>query len=401
VGVRPFYFRPITATKHVESTFCTLSGREFDSPRLHHFQVMNGIMKLIRLVIIVSLLFSQQLNAQITDTLGINAELRIDSREKGMIDGAYIYATNLNTYEAKGVKSSKGKAILYLQLNHLYLVEVSHPGFYKKSIHIETKVGKKDIVNSQIEIDIILKKNCENDTAIGVIMEQAMGRVVYNKSSGKFEYDLKFTNKMEALYEEMRIKRCELADKVRKAQKLAVDMGDSAKMATKQAEITAEMNQLAIDIALFEEGIKKYGDKDLESKNIVAFKPEEEKPKEDSVIIAAMIISDTATKDTVIMSQASDTNIIDSEKTEKFDEKQPRIFIFPRHGWPSELANYLKGSDYTGMPIGTYTYDLTKSRTSIYIEDADELRKKFPIEFDQAFKNWDYIVKMNTPNNEP
>jgi len=55
-----------------------------------------------------------QLFSQIRDTMGIITELRIDSREKGLISGAYIYLTNLNTYEAKGYSSSNGKAVLYL-----------------------------------------------------------------------------------------------------------------------------------------------------------------------------------------------------------------------------------------------------------------------------------------------
>lgn len=230
-----------------------------------------------------------------------------------------------------------------------------------------------------------------------------MGRVVYNRNSGIFEYDLKYTNKMEALYEEMRSKRCELAAKVRKAQKLAIDMGDSAKMAVKKAEITAELEQLTIDISTLEEGITEYGQKDLESKNIVAQKRQErDKQREEQVVVNQKSVVDSTIKDTSLATLASDSNQNEiADNTPKFDEKKARIFIFPRHGWPSELANYLQGSNYTGLPIGTFSYDLTESRKNIYVEDAEELRKKFPVEFDQAFKNWDYIVKMNSPNNEP
>jgi len=334
------------------------------------------------------------LYGQSNDTTGLFTEISIDSWEKGPLSDAYIYCTNLNTYEAKGVKSINGKALLYLLPNSLYLLEVSHTGFYSKAIHIETNIGKNNsLSDTKIIVQIILKKNCESDSIAGIIMSEAMGRVSFNRNTAKFEYDLKYTNKMEAIYEDIRTKRCDLAAKVKKAQKLAVEMGDSAKMAERKTEIEAEMAQLAKEIALLEEGVKIFGEKDLRAKDIAL----NDKTEPDSTI--AMNVE--SGNNIVFADSFSTSDSIKKQKTRtsKFDERKPYIFIYPRHGWPSELAKYLKEPNYAGASIGTFSYDLTESRKDIFIEDAEELRKKFPTEFNQAFPNWDYIVQVNSPKN--
>lgn len=322
-------------------------------------------------------LFSEYLSAQ-EDTNAILALITVDSWEKPKISGARIACTNLNTMEAKGTKTTNGLARLYLSFNTLYVIEVSYPGFYKKAIHVETTIGKKDILpNMTVNIEFLLKKNCENDSMEGTIMNEAMGRITYNKHNRQFEYDTRYTYRMENIYEDIRKKKCELAAKVRRAQKIAVEMGDSAKNTAKIAELKAELEQLAVEINKLEQGVREYYEKDLKDKNVASF--------------SGKI---TASADTVT---ASDTTSSEDWKKvkPKFDEKKPYIFIFPRHGWPSELANYLQDSSYNAHSIGYFCYSLNEEKREIYIEDAAELREKFPAEFDKAFYNWDYIVNVN------
>lgn len=314
------------------------------------------------------------------DSSNILAIVTVDSWEKQKINGAHIFCTDMNTYEAKGTTTVSGIARIYLNLNTLYLLEVSYPGYYKKAIYVETNTGKKNIPSSlTISIEILLKKNCENDTLEGVIMNEAMGRITYNNFSGKFEYDTRYTYRMENIYEDLRKKRCELAGKIRQAQKIAIEMGDSAKNTEKVAQLEAELERLAVEINKLETSVKEYAEKDLNEK-IESFNGIKNKQTTGS---------DTSRQN---VSTSSD----EWKKVKpKFDETKPYIFIFPRHGWPSELQRFLQDSNYISQPIGTFCYSLNDEKKDIYIEDASELRQKFPNEFNKAFYNWDYIVNMN------
>jgi len=54
----------------------------------------------------------------------------------------------------------------------------------------------------------------------------------------------------------------------------------------------------------------------------------------------------------------------------------------------------LLNPNYKPRAIGTYAYTQQETKKEFYIDDVVELREKFPVQFDQAFKNWDYLVEL-------
>jgi len=97
-----------------------------------------------------------------------------------------------------------------------------------------------------------------------------------------------------------------------------------------------------------------------------------------------------------IKSQEADKEkyYIKPTKAPVFDQSRPFIYIQPKNSWPSELRLQLLDSNYQSKAIGTYAYTANEIKKEFYIEDVEELRQKFPDEFNAAFKNWDYLVEL-------
>ncbi|MEA3495653.1 MAG: hypothetical protein U9R42_06415 [Bacteroidota bacterium] len=249
-----------------------------------------------------------------------------------------------------------------LELDKEYTIHFSHPKYYSKSIEIDTRVPKKKKTqNFMFEIEVAFDKNCENNPRFAKIIDVAIGRLDYNRNKNNFYYDNRYTFKMGEKYETLKKLRCKIAKEIeknkRKTEKLAKRNADIAKM----KELQAEQEKLLAQQSLIINPEKK-----------VVSKSSKKKPKEKVATVKKQ------------------------PKKIVFDKNQKEIHIFPKHGWPSELANSILEENYKPKTIGTYTYDLRKGRKDFFVSDADELRKAFPDEFNKAFDNWDYIVKTNT-----
>jgi len=76
-----------------------------------------------------------------------------------------------------------------------------------------------------------------------------------------------------------------------------------------------------------------------------------------------------------------------------FDDSKEFIYLKPKHSWPSELQKYLEDPYYIPRAIGTFAYTLDENKKEFFIENVDELRLKFPKQFEEAFPGWDYVVE--------
>ena len=70
-----------------------------------------------------------------------------------------------------------------------------------------------------IELEVAMDENCEGSPNLADVIYRPIGRVHYNKSKSKFDYDKDYTFRMGARYDDRRRKRCALVAEKLRAQK--------------------------------------------------------------------------------------------------------------------------------------------------------------------------------------
>jgi len=129
-------------------------------------------------------------NAQ--DTNHINAKITVDSWENSKLNDAEVIYTDLINRISRTETTVLGYCELKLDLNTSFLIEIKHPDYYTKSIEVETDVPRKQLHKSHsLILEILLKKNCDEDPAKAQITADPIGRVKFDKGRKEFQYELK------------------------------------------------------------------------------------------------------------------------------------------------------------------------------------------------------------------
>ncbi len=317
-------------------------------------------------------------------TPGLKVFFRVQSRESLLLPDVKILLKDLTAgTQSEYYSNDSIMSEFDLSFNKEYEFDFIHPDYYEKSVVIRTDVPRRFMSERySLEIEITLDRNCENDPEKRKVIYKPIGRIEFNRNKKKFDYDVPYTIRMGERYNERKNERCDLvAEEERMRKKLLKLEAAANENPEKYAELKRMEEQLKAIAILQQKTYEKQKEESLEEirqekEALLARAREEEKLKQASKTESELAIY--------------------KNKGNKFDETQPQIYIFPRSGWPSELANYiLHPETYKPRPIGTFTYDLTKGRSDFYVFDAEELRKKFPEQFQKAFPNWDYIVETN------
>lgn len=326
------------------------------------------------------------LNPLIAQPYYLETIIKLSSKQELVMNNVIVTITNQQTNEQQQYTTVDTIVNSYiLELNQDYLIEFRHPAYYSKSIIINTNLPKKksrDVY--KIEIDVSMDENCEQNPNFADIIFKPIGRIEFNRSKTKFDYDREYTFRMGSRYDDRRKKRCAIVAEQERARKRIEKLSNKRNADT---SIVRQIKEEEQRIANLEK---------RKAEQIHIFKEESEKE------IGAVVLAEKEKKEkSRIAEEKKKEEELEAKKlaetrTPKFDETQPRIYIYPMHSWPSELAEYvLRPEDYKRKPIGTFTHDLQKSRKEFYIEDVEELRTKFPKQFNQAFKNWDYVYETN------
>jgi len=333
--------------------------------------------------------------AQDADEGFLNTTVKVYNINKEKLETITIIYTDLSTNQVLKTATVGGSAFFRLKLNSKYLVIVSGYGYYTKTIEINTDV--KRIGNYPAfytEIEITLFENCENNSAKANILEYPIGRILYNNSKTKFEYDFAYTSEMTELYNERYQERCKKAEKEIAEQTTKAEPKEPEK--TKSEPVVKETPKK--EPAPTKVAEQKINDQNAQTEN----KNETEKVIE-SVKIANQILSEDEPLPDVQPNQSIVTK--EYEKKEApvtiirnpiFDQSRPFIYLQPKNSWPSELRSHLLDPAYKARAIGTFAYTENETKKEFFIEDVPELREKFPKQFDIAFKNWDYLVELYT-----
>ncbi|MFC2114065.1 hypothetical protein ACFLRI_01805 [Bacteroidota bacterium] len=331
------------------------------------------------------------------DTNYILAKITVDSWENPRFNDAIVIWTDIISREQKIDTTQEGLCELKLNLKTSYLLEVRHPDFYTKAIEVETGVPKKELHKAHtLYLEVLLKKNCDENPAKAKITDEPIGRVAFDKNQKKFQYDYDITYKMGEKYEEIRKERCRLVEERKKeAKRLADEQEKARKLAEKQAAEFAEQQRVVaekarIDSIYAAEKMKEQDQLAEINQKRIEREEQEQRLKEEEERFRLEREN----------REAEERRLAEEEKEAKkrepkFDENRETIFIYPKNSWASTLANSISDPGEERGAIGTFTYSITEGRTDFYVEDAEELRQKFPKEFDNAFPNWDYVVDVN------
>nr|MBC8342378.1 hypothetical protein [Bacteroidota bacterium] len=317
----------------------------------HIFSKLNGFFCLLCLCIPITNVYAQ-------DTNYIKANITVDSWENPKFNDAVVRYTDIFSNESKADTTKKGLCIVKLNLNTTYLIAVSHPEFYTKSIEVETDVPRKQLHKSHtLFLEIILKKNCDENPAKVELTPDPIGRVKFNRGDKEFQYDYEFTYLMEAKYEEERKLRCRIAEELRKeAKRQEEERLKALKLAEKMASEKAERDRLLAEKARIDSiqmaTAKQESDRlaMIEQKRLER-EAEEKRIKEEN----EKFRQERAAR------EAEERRLAEERKQAKkreprFDETKEFIFIYPKHGWPSALANSILEPGSEIGPIGTFTY---------------------------------------------
>ena len=406
-------------------------------------------------LIIAILSQSSALIAQVEEDEGyLTTSFRVTDENKLFINGVKIIYTDLNTNQVEYKTASNGKVDIKLRLDRNYLIIISDPAYYTKTIEVKThirEIGYSTSFFSNIEVTLL--ENCEKNPSRSNILDKPVGRVIYDNYKRKFVYDYSYTEKMATLYMEEYYIRCEqfeldqelalaeekqkqalektniealqkeekkkasLLEKEKKEieieQKKAAEEEKKkiaeAKVKLKQLEKAdkerkkieeKEKKQFAKEEKIRQEAKDAAARKAIENEKIVlAAKKAEEKKQEitDNNLEEQEIESEKAIEkvDIVENAEIKAPTYIRPQPIKKqaiFDQSKDFIFLESKNSWPSELRNYILNSAYNAKAIGTYAYTQQEDKKEFFIEDVPELREKFPTQFEKAFDNWDYIV---------
>jgi len=283
-------------------------------------------------ILFLSFTLYSQSNSEST----LRVTVKVFDQDKNKLDGIDVIYTDMHTNQVYSKTTRKGNAEFSLELKREYLIVVSNRNYYTKTILIETEVsqpGYQTAFYSDIDVNLFL--NCEKDPSKAHILDMPIGKIVYDKVRQNFQYDYAYTSAMTQLYNDIVSERCSLAEELDEDN--WPSGGEEDDLAEEEKDIIVEQNNVSPD------------------KDII------------------------------------DQNKSQGKKPKIFDETKAFIYIQPKHGWPSELRNYLLDPKYVSRPIGTFAYTENEEKKDFHIENVPELRLKFPKQFDVAFPNWDYI----------
>gem|GEM_PF-1937271 len=156
--------------------------------------------------------------AQDADEGFLNTTVKVYNTNKERLETITVIYTDLSTNQVLKTATVGGSAFFRLKLNSSYLVVVSGYGYYTKTIEINTSVNRiGNYPAFYTEIEVTLFDNCENNSARANILEYPIGKIKYNNSKTKFEYDFAYTAEMTELYNEKYEERCLKAEKEKEA----------------------------------------------------------------------------------------------------------------------------------------------------------------------------------------
>ena len=162
-------------------------------------------------LIIAVLSQSSALIAQVEEDEGyLTTSFRVTDENKLFINGVKIIYTDLNTNQVEYKTASNGKVDIKLRLDRNYLIIISDPAYYTKTIEVKThirEIGYSTSFFSNIEVTLL--ENCEKNPSRSNILDKPVGRVIYDNYKRKFVYDYSYTEKMATLYMEEYYIRCE------------------------------------------------------------------------------------------------------------------------------------------------------------------------------------------------
>jgi hypothetical protein len=346
---------------------------------------------------LISLFFLCVFFTHAQDTNYILAKITVDSWEQPKFNDAAVIYTNVISHQTKTDTTKNGYCEIKLDLNTAYHIEIRHHDFYTKSVEVETEVPRKHLHKSfELILEFLLKKNCDNDPQKHLITKEPMGRVTFDKHLKKFQYDFDFTYRMEAKYEEERKTRCRIAEEMRREAKRQEEERQKAlKLAEKQAAEQAELERLAAEKARIDSIQAAEAQKEADRLAMIEQKRQDREAEEERIRL------ENERKRLERSERLAEQKRLEEEAKEakarepKFDETKDRIYIYPKNSWPSKLATSIREPGTDVGAIGTFTYSITEGVKEFFVEDAEELKQKFPEEFAKAFPRWDYIVEVN------
>lgn len=325
---------------------------------------------------------------------GLRVILKLQSKESLVLPGVNIICTDQNTnISTTKISVDTLTNDLLLNLNTTYIIEFKNPKYYNKSVEINTDVPRKFMDKIYlIEMEITMDFNCEQNPNFADIIYKPIGRIEFNRSKQKFDYDNNYSFKMSARYTDRKQKRCALVHEKERTQKRIEKLEEKAKEKEDKevlAQIEAEKLKIAELEAQLNLEIETQKKESLDEATAIAL--EEQKKIEQKQL--ELDKRKKREEEELAEKLAEQKKQEELKNAPTFDEKQKNIFIYPASAWASELAGHINDPEYKPKPIGTFTYDITKSRNEFYVKDVEELRTKFPDQFNKAFKNWDYVYE--------
>ena len=396
--------------------------------------------------------------AQDADEGFLNTTVKVYNTNKERLETITVIYTDLSTNQVLKTATVGGSAFFRLKLNSSYLVVVSGYGYYTKTIEINTSVNRiGNYPAFYTEIEVTLFDNCENNSARANILEYPIGKIKYNNSKTKFEYDFAYTAEMTELYNEKYEERCLKAEKEKEAIAQTTAPKEKQIIEKPQPEIKEPKKEEPKPVKQPEQKIVESQPKPEKQKPQPEIKePKKEEPKPEKQPEQKVVenqpkpekqkpqpeIKEPKKEETkpdkqpekiVVENQPKPENqepepekteqnsipdenneaitqnnnsnlneskpqpenkVIITPKKQIFDQNRSFIYIQPKNSWPSELRNHLLDPNYKAKAIGTFAYTENEQKREFFIEDVPELREKFPKQFEAAFKNWDYLIDL-------
>jgi hypothetical protein len=144
----------------------------------------------------------------------LTATFKVTDENKSLLSNVKIIYTDLNTNQVEYKTTTNGKVKIKLRIDRNYLIVVSNPSYYTKTIEVKTEIKEIGYMTAfYSDIDVLLFENCEKDPSRSNILDQPVGRVVYDNYKRKFVYDYSYTERMAGKYMQEYYIRCEQAEK--------------------------------------------------------------------------------------------------------------------------------------------------------------------------------------------
>jgi hypothetical protein len=299
----------------------------------------------------------------------LTVEVHLYDFKRTDLDSVSVMVEDLNTGELYFDKSDfDGMAYIKLDLDKFYQITFQHPDFFTKTVEFNTETPGKRLPRYTLEFEVVMFHNCKKNGQ-NIIYREPIALVVYDKRKRQFEFDMKYTDKAKKLFEEAVDEICPLktdqkvvARQYKKEQKIREQIAKEKAAREKELQIVEEKKQ---DIFSYEE--------------------------EDKYNVFDTIVEEV---EIVVDSEKEEKQVLEPKnKVEKFDaESNSDIYISAESNWVTLVQRKMTYPEEKIM-IGKYSYSLQGEKFDIYVDDVEELRKKFQYEFNQAFPNFDRIYK--------